>query len=107
MSNDCARTAFYQRLASQALVPLWEQLHNLVPHQPNSDCQPALWRYGDIRPHLMEAGQLISAEEAVRRVLVLENPGLRGQAAITTSLYAGLQLIMPGELAPNHRHSQS
>lgn len=55
----------------------------------------------------MEAGQLISAEEAVRRVLVLENPGLRGQAAITTSLYAGLQLIMPGELAPNHRHSQS
>ena len=69
-------------------------MHNLVPHQPNSDCQPALWRYGDIRPHLMEAGQLISAEEAVRRVLVLENPGLRGQAAITTSLYAGLQLIM-------------
>ena len=39
--------------------------------------------------------QLISAEEAVRRVLILENPGLPGQASITQSLYAGLQLILP------------
>jgi gentisate 1,2-dioxygenase len=55
----------------------------------------------------MESGELITAEEAVRRVLVLENPGLRGQAAITPTLYAGLQLILPGEIAPSHRHVQS
>ena len=40
-------------------------------------------------------------------MLVLENPGLRGRSAITHSLYAGLQLILPGEVAPAHRHSQS
>jgi len=40
-------------------------------------------------------------------VLILENPGLRGQAAITHTLYAGLQLILPGEVAPSHRHTQS
>jgi gentisate 1,2-dioxygenase len=40
-------------------------------------------------------------------VLILENPGLPGQSAITQSLYAGLQLILPGEVAPAHRHSQS
>jgi gentisate 1,2-dioxygenase len=45
--------------------------------------------------------------EAERRVLVLENPGLRGRTRITHSMYAGLQLILPGELAPSHRHSQS
>src|SRR4029078_2102022 len=50
---------------------------------------------------------LISAEEAERRVLVLENPALRGQSCITQSLYAGLQLILPGEGAPAHRHTQS
>ena len=54
-----------------------------------------------------EAGGLISAEEAERRVLILENPALRGQSCITQSLYAGLQLIMPGEVAPAHRHTQS
>jgi gentisate 1,2-dioxygenase len=43
----------------------------------------------------------------VRRVLVLENPGMRGRSQITTSLYCGLQLILPGEVAPSHRHTQS
>ncbi len=55
----------------------------------------------------MEAGLLITAKEAERRVLVLENPGLRGQPRITTSLYADVQLVLPGEVAPAHRHSQS
>ena len=55
----------------------------------------------------MEAGRLITAEEAERRVLILENPALRGQSCITQSLYAGLQLILPGEVAPAHRHTQS
>jgi gentisate 1,2-dioxygenase len=32
---------------------------------------------------------------------------LRGQSKVTTSLYAGIQLVMPGEVAPAHRHSQS
>jgi gentisate 1,2-dioxygenase len=56
---------------------------------------------------LMESATLITAEEAVRRVLILENPALPGNSSITQSLYAGLQLIMPGEVAPAHRHVQS
>jgi gentisate 1,2-dioxygenase len=56
---------------------------------------------------MLEAGQLITAKEAERRVLILENPGLRGQSKITTSLFAGVQMVMPGEVAPAHRHSQS
>ena len=53
----------------------------------------------------MQAGGLITAQEATRRVLMLMNPGLSGEAAITGSLFAGLQLIMPGEIAPAHRHT--
>ena len=68
---------------------------------------PALWTYDGIRDHLLESGRLITAREAERRVLVLENPALRGQSAITHTLYCGLQLIMPGEVAPSHRHTQS
>src|SRR3546814_16016784 len=66
-----------------------------------------MWRYADVRAPLLEAGAFITAQEAERRVLILENPGLRGQSRITTSLYAGVQLVMPGEVAPAHRHSQS
>jgi hypothetical protein len=32
---------------------------------------------------------------------------VRGQSKITTDLYAGVQLVLPGEVAPAHRHSQS
>jgi gentisate 1,2-dioxygenase len=55
----------------------------------------------------MRSGTLITAQEAERRVLILRNPGLNGQAAITHTLFAGLQLIMPGEVARAHRHTQS
>ena len=101
------REQFYRRIDQFNLTPLWEVLGNLVPPSPRPQLVPAHWRYADVREHVMEAGRLISAEEAVRRVLVLENPALRGNSSITQSLYAGLQLILPGEVAPAHRHTQS
>lgn len=101
------RQQYYQHISGQNLTPLWESLHHLVPKTPNATCAPAYWNYQEIRPLLMKSGELIGAKEAIRRVLVLENPALRGQSSITSSLYAGLQLIMPGEVAPSHRHNQS
>jgi gentisate 1,2-dioxygenase len=38
-------------------------------------------------------------------VLILENPALRGQSKTTTSLYAGIQLVMPCEALPPHCQS--
>ena len=101
------QVAFYRRIDEENLTPLWEVLGTLVPPMPSSACVPALWRYSTLRPFLMEAGRLITAQKAERRVLVLENPGLRGASSITRTLYAGLQLILPGEVAPSHRHTQS
>ncbi len=102
-----ARQDLYRRMDRNNLAPLWEVLHNLIPNEPSTPCKPALWKYRDARPYLMEAGKLITAREAIRRVLILENPGMRGESCITQSLYAGLQLILPGEIAPSHRHTQS
>ena len=101
------REAYYRRIAQANLTPLWELMSSLVPQKPQSPCLPAIWRYQEVRPWLMESGRLISAKEAVRRVLILENPGMRSCSAITQSLFAGLQLILPGEVAPSHRHAQS
>jgi gentisate 1,2-dioxygenase len=101
------RQAFYDSIAPANLAPLWEQLHSLVTPAPVPRCLPAVWHYRDVRPYLLQSGSLITAQEATRRVLMLMNPGLGDQASITGSLFAGLQLIMPGEVAPAHRHTQS
>ncbi|MCI2811259.1 gentisate 1,2-dioxygenase [Eoetvoesiella caeni] len=101
------RQPFYDKISKANMTPLWEVLHGLITATPNTPCLPYLWKWETAWPWLLEAGQLITAKEAERRVLVLENPGLRGRTRITHSLYAGLQIIMPGEVAPSHRHSQS
>ena len=45
-----ARRAFYSRIQALHLAPLWEVLHALVPHEPQTPCAPALWNYDDVRP---------------------------------------------------------
>ena len=99
------RRDLYARLDKKSAAPLWEVLGKIIPPEPTPDTMSVLWRYDELRPLLLEAGRLLTAKEAERRVLVLENPGLRGQSRITQSLYAGLQLILPGEIAPAHRHA--
>ncbi|AMM86058.1 gentisate 1,2-dioxygenase [Martelella sp. AD-3] len=101
------RRSFYDKIDSSSYTALWTVLSNIITPEPRSGCVPHLWHFDEAKSYLLEAGGLITAEEAERRVLVLENPGLRGQSRNTTSLYAGLQVVMPGEVAPAHRHSQS
>lgn len=98
--------ALYREMEPANLRPLWESLAELVLPEPNSPAVPHLWSFDAVRDYLMRAGDLISAEQAERRVLILENPGLDGLSSIVPSLYAGLQLILPGEVAPSHRHAQ-
>ncbi|HEX8115603.1 MAG TPA: 3-hydroxybenzoate 6-monooxygenase [Kofleriaceae bacterium] len=101
------REQFYRRIEPHSLAPLWTRLKALVPREPTPTGVAHRWCYADVRPHVLEAAEHITAAEAERRVLILENPGLRGSSQITGNLYAGLQLIMPGETAPPHRHTQS
>jgi gentisate 1,2-dioxygenase len=107
MSVSAERNEFYARLKVKSAAPLWEVLSDIVRRDPRTTVQAALWRYDEMRPFIAEAGRLITAEEAERRVLILENPGLPGMSRITQSLYAGLQLILPGEIAHTHRHTAS
>jgi gentisate 1,2-dioxygenase len=105
--TDPSRQEYYDRIAPSNLTPLWEVMSGLVTPEPRVQAKAAVWHYDDIRDFVMESGGLITAKEAVRRVLILENPNLQGQSKITNTLYAGLQLILPGEVAPAHRHTQT
>ena len=82
-------------------------MSTLVPDEPATRCKPVIWHYDDVKSLVMESGSLITAEEAKRRVLILENPAMRGEMRATNTLYAGIQMIMPGEVAPAHRHVSS
>src|SRR3989442_6544655 len=95
-----ARQELYRRMDKDNLAPLWEVLHELIPNEPATACRPALWKYRQARPYLMEAGQLITAEEAVRRVLILEKPRMRRGTCITPKPYARLPPILPGAIGP-------
>lgn len=83
------REAFYRKIDGENLTALWTVMSDLITPEPKSACRPHLWKFDVIRDYMTEVSKLITAKEAERRVLVLENPGLRGQSKITTSLYAG------------------
>jgi gentisate 1,2-dioxygenase len=107
-AQDTAREsaeAFHQRVANAGLVPLWTFFKEWFAAEPQAAALPHLWRYAELRPIVMDAARAVSTQDAERRVLVLENPGLRGRHLATDALYAGLQLIMPGEFARTHRHT--
>ena len=101
--------AYRQDLTAKNLVPLWPSIRAALPYNvPTRRTKPVVWRYCDIRPQLLEAGRLTPIEKAERRVLVLANPGLGLEnMQATPSIFIGLQLILPRESAPSHRHSPS
>ena len=96
------RARFSREIAALNIKPLWERVMRL---KPGTAAVPAIWRWKEVRPLLERACGLITAKEAERRVLMLENPALEGTTFITTTLYAGLQAILPKEIAPTHRHA--
>jgi len=97
---------FIETLGPLHVYPLWREKGLLIT-RPTTQAAPYLWPYEPVRERLMEAGAIISAEEAERRVLILKNPGLGGKPAATARLYAGLQLVLPHEVAPAHYHAAS
>jgi gentisate 1,2-dioxygenase len=98
---------YVQALKAQNLVPLWPSLRALLPPgKPRPSTQATHWSYAALRPLLLQAGELTPIAKAERRVLVLANPGhgldkMQASAAI----YLGMQLLLPGEWAPSHRHT--
>lgn len=100
---------YVDSLTSRNLRPLWPNLRAVMPYgKPARRSEPVLWRYDDVRPLLLKAGELTPIEKAERRVLALANPGLGLEnMTATPSIYIGLQLILPGESAPNHKHTPS
>lgn len=100
---------YREAMTAAGVAPLWPQIRNALPHNaPQPVTRSHLWTYADVRPLLLRAGELTPVEKAERRVLFLADPG-RGNGAMqaTSTIYVGLQLLLPGEAAPAHKHTPS
>jgi hypothetical protein len=64
--------------SKHSAVPLWPQMTKFNPPAPNPKCVPHIWRYDEVRPYLLRAGELVTEKDAERRVLMLVNPA-RGE----------------------------
>jgi gentisate 1,2-dioxygenase len=98
---------YREELKQLNLVPLWPSLRAVLPPKvPTRQTRPTHWAYKTLKPLLLQAGELTPIEKAERRVLVLANPGhgLEKMQA-SAAMYLGMQLLMPGEWAPSHRHT--
>lgn len=77
LAPSSTEDAFLKSLHEKHAAPLWTVLSQLVPPFPNPKAVPTVWRYSGLRPSLMEAGKIVGAEEAERRVLMLVNSNMR------------------------------
>ncbi|WP_326522833.1 cupin domain-containing protein [Sphingomonas sp.] len=78
----------------------------LFTREPVSEMVPVHWRAADLARLLDRIGSDLKLEAGgIRRTLRLTNPGLG--YGTTPSLFASIQVILPGEVATAHRHTAS
>lgn len=98
---------YYDQLDELKTGALWTVANKIEPWFPQSESVPVLWRYRDLRDHVLRSVDLVTPEKAGRRVIYLNNPGRQDVAAAVGWLYSGLQVMHPGERASAHSHSAS
>lgn len=99
---------YREAMTKAGVGPLWPQMRNALPHHgPQPVTRSHLWSYAAIKPLVMRAGELTPVEKAERRVLFLADPGRANAMQTTSTIYIGLQLLLPGETAPAHKHTPS
>ena len=97
----------YRGFERELLVPLWTEIGDLMPLQPKSKAAPHLWRWDRLKELAAEAGRIVPVGRGgERRAIALANPSLGGKPYATPTLWAAIQYLMPGEDAPEHRHTQ-
>ena len=106
-NGDPGLEELYRGFEQELLIPLWTEIGDLMPLHPRSKALPHRWRWDALRALAARAGELVPVGRGgERRAIALANPGLGGRPFATPTLWAAIQYLMPGENAPEHRHTQ-
>src|SRR5947208_6982587 len=99
--------AYYAELERHAAGALWTVANEIEPWYPQPKSVPVLWKWRAIETVVRKAAELVSAEKAARRGVMLVNPGRKEWSAAVGLLYTGVQVMNPGEFTSAHRHQAS
>lgn len=104
--SDGAQLAnLYAQMSDADLQPLW-RLHGLLTPEPVVQTRPHVWHADTLHRLAALSGRLVGIDRGGdRRVLACANPGLGGAPFASSTLWAAVQYLGPGEVAPAHRHS--
>jgi gentisate 1,2-dioxygenase len=99
--------AYYNELGQLGAGALWTVANAIEPWEPRSTSVPMLWKYDDLRPLVLKSSELVTPEQAGRRVVYLVNDLRKDVSAAVGWLYTGIQVTRPGESTSAHRHKAS
>jgi gentisate 1,2-dioxygenase len=104
VGHDPRIRTFSEEVRRHALMAGWE-FQRAQANEPVSEVRPYRWSWAEVlRPMMVRAYDVVDPVKAERRNLIMVNPGLQG-AATTHTLIAAVQGVLPGEIAPAHRHT--
>jgi gentisate 1,2-dioxygenase len=99
--------AYYKELEALGAGALWTVANDIEPWEPRSSSVPMLWKYDDLRDLVLKSSELVTPEQAGRRVVYLVNDKRKDVSAAVGWLYTGIQVTRPGESTSAHRHKAS
>lgn len=91
-------------LAAVNAQPLWDRYMRLNTREPQAHA-PLHWPWSTMSALVERASREISMHDAERRALLLTHPDFPGTVFTTPTLSGALQILLPGESAPPHRHT--
>jgi gentisate 1,2-dioxygenase len=99
--------AYYKELETLGAGALWTVANDIEPWEPRSSSVPMLWKYESLRDLVLKSSELVTPEQAGRRVVYLVNDKRKDVSAAVGWLYTGIQVTRPGESTSAHRHKAS
>jgi len=99
--------AYYKELETLGAGALWTVANDIEPWEPRTSSVPMLWKYDDLRELVLKSSELVTPEQAGRRVVYLVNDKRKDVSAAVGWLYTGIQVTRPGESTSAHRHKAS
>ena len=103
--SDRHDAALISALEDVNFQPLWDRFQVLTPINPDAKDKAFLWKWDDIEPLTVRAGDEVAMEDAERRAVIMCHPAFDGKIETTSNLISAFTVLQPGDKAPPHRHT--
>ncbi len=106
-AHSSALAEYYSHLQLNNMDALWRRIQPApTENERRAPYPPFHWSWDVVKPAVLRSGELVEpGPDAERRVVQLINPNLGEMRTACHALTANVQMVLPGEISPSHRHS--